>query len=151
MQFWSGRRLIVWLFGNCHTRLASWAGLAVTPAWYRTSWFATPDSCHSILLHCFIPDYPLALFFSHPSCYVFPSLSGHWKKARAISLLSVWGRTGIYPVSWCEMNSATWAHKAQYRSTFGDGRWHGGGRERERVCACTHKTACHTGWHKNIL
>lgn len=43
-------------------------------------------------------------------------------KARAISLLSVWEWTGIYPVSWSKTSTSTWSHSAQYRRTFGDKR-----------------------------
>lgn len=120
--------ITVWLLSKLSRRVRAWAPLALA-----LQWAAAPRSRHLTVLRCFIPNYTPSPFFSHPSCCVFSSLTGHWKKARAITLLSLWERRRIYPDRWCEMNSTTWSHNAQYRRSLGmegDAVW--------RAFVCTH-------------
>lgn len=96
--------ITVWLLSKLSCRVRAWTPLALA-----LKWAAAPRSRHLTVLRCFIPYYTLSpFFFCHPSRCVFSSLTGHWKKARAITLLSLRERRRIYPDSWCEMNSPTW-------------------------------------------
>lgn len=121
--------ITVWLLSKLSCRVRAWTPLALA-----LKWAAAPRSRHLTVLCCFIPYYTLSpFFFCHPSCCVFSSLTGHWKKARAITLPSLRERRRIYPDSWCEMNSPTWSHNAQYRRSLGmegDAVW--------RAFVCTH-------------
>lgn len=85
------QHLIVWLLSGLSHAVSVCFGLTVTPTWRGSSWFAAPNSCDSSPLQCFILHHPLSLLFCHLSCFAFPFLLGHWKEARAISLLSFWG------------------------------------------------------------